>query len=161
MFIYLNLFCSEDTINSNQMTLPDTGNRSRIAFIMISVAMGSLIFSRPVTSFSLWAYYFLFIFSIGFVIFTIYSNGRKKLFFTGAYRWRNSIRGLTFLIIACVAEWIYMGKGFVRHWYETLAYAFSISMIRALSYICHRKIEVNSSTEILPGAFNILELRFL
>ncbi|CAG0956787.1 MAG: heat shock protein [Candidatus Methanoperedens nitroreducens] len=120
---------------------------------MISVAYGlTYIFQTGHIVFPYEPYYFLFIFSIGFVIFTIYFEREKKAFFH-----RELIGGaiasacLTFLIIACVAGMKYIWeKGLSGIGIETLAYAFSISMILSLIlYFVIGKIEV----KFVPGDF--------
>lgn len=117
-----------------------------IAFIMISVAYGiTYIFQTGTIVFPFGPYYFLFIFSIGFVIFTAYFEREKKAVYP-----RELIGGamasacLTFLIIACVAGIKYIWeKGLSGIGIETLAYAFSISMILSLIlYFVLGKIEV-------------------
>ena len=126
---------------------------------MISVAYGlTYIFQAGHIVFPYEPYYFLFIFSIGFVIFTYILNGRKKRFIH-----RELIGGamasacLTFLIIACVAGMKYIWeKGLSGIGIETLAYAFSISMILSLIlYFVIGKIEV----KFVPGDFrNVLSI---
>ncbi len=120
---------------------------------MISVAYGiTYIFQNGHIDFPYEPYYFLFIFSIGFVIFTIYFEREKKAFFQ-----RELIGGalasacLTFLIIACLAGMKYIWeKGLSGIGIETLAYAFSISMILSLIlYFVIGKIEV----KFFPGDF--------
>lgn len=120
---------------------------------MISVAYGlTYIFQTGNIVFPYEPYYFLFIFSIGFVIFTIYFEREKKAFFQ-----RELIGGaltsacLTFLIIACVAGMKYIWeKGLSGIGIETLAYAFSISMILSLIlYFVIGKIEF----KFVPGDF--------
>lgn len=117
-----------------------------IAFIMISVAYGiTYIFQTGTIVFPFGPYYFLFIFSIGFVIFTIYFEREKKAVYP-----RELIGGamasacMTFLVITCVAGMKYIWeKGLSGIGVETLAYAFSISMILSLIlYFVVRKIEV-------------------
>jgi len=112
---------------------------------MISVAYGiTYIFQTGTIVFPFGPYYFLFIFSIGFVIFTVYFEREKKAVYP-----RELIGGamasacLTFLIIACVAGMKYIWeKGLSGIGVETLAYAFSISMILSLIlYFVMRKIE--------------------
>jgi hypothetical protein len=124
-----------------------------IAFIMISVAYGiTYIFQTGTIVFPFEPYFFLFIFSIGFVIFTVYFEREKKVVYP-----RELIGGamasacLTFLIIACVAGMKYIWENGVSGiGVETLAYAFSISMILSLIlYFVIRKIEV----KFLPGDF--------
>ncbi|PWB54250.1 MAG: hypothetical protein C3F06_05150 [Candidatus Methanoperedenaceae archaeon] len=113
---------------------------------MISVAYGiTYIFQTGTIVFPFGPYYFLFIFSIGFVIFTAYFEREKKAVYP-----RELIGGamasacLTFLIIACVAGIKYIWeKGLSGIGIETLAYAFSISMILSLIlYFVLGKIEV-------------------
>ena len=117
-----------------------------IAFIMISVAYGiTYIFQTGTIVFPFGPYYFLFIFSIAFVIFTVYFEREKKAVYP-----RELIGGamasscLTFLIIACVAGMKYIWeKGLSGIGIETIAYAFSISMILSLIlYFVLGKIEV-------------------
>ena len=113
---------------------------------MISVAYGlTYIFQAGHIVFPYEPYYFLFIFSIGFVIFTAYFEREKKAVYP-----RELIGGaiasacLTFLIIACLAGMKYIWeKGLSGIGIETLAYAFSISMILSLIlYFVIGKIEV-------------------
>ena len=113
---------------------------------MISVAYGiTYIFQTGTIVFPSGPYYFLFIFSIGFVIFTVYFEREIKAVYP-----RELIGGamasacLTFLLIACVAGMRYIWeKGLRGIGIETLAYAFSISMILSLIlYFVIRKIEV-------------------
>jgi len=113
---------------------------------MISVAYGlTYIFQTGTIVFPFAPYYFIFIFSIGFVIFTVYFEREKKTVYP-----RELIGGvmasacLTFLIIACVAGMKYIWeKGLSGIGIETLAYAFSISMILSLIlYFVLRKIEI-------------------
>ena len=113
---------------------------------MISVAYGiTYIFQTGTIVFPSGPYYFLFIFSIGFVIFTVYFEREIKAVYP-----RELIGGamasacLTFLLIACVAGMKYIWeKGLRGIGIETLAYAFSISMILSLIlYFVIRKIEV-------------------
>jgi len=113
---------------------------------MISVAYGiTYIFRTGTIVFPFEPYYFLFIFSIGFVIFTVYFEREKKAVYP-----RDLIGGamasscLSFLIIACVAGMKYIWeKGLSGIGIETLAYAFSISMILSLIlYFVMGKIEV-------------------
>ena len=113
---------------------------------MISVAYGiTYIFQTGTIVFPFGPYYFLFIFSIGFVIFTVYFEREKKAVYP-----RELIGGamasacLTFLIIACVAGMKYIWeKGLSGIGIETLAYAFSISMILSLIlYFVMGKIEL-------------------
>jgi hypothetical protein len=120
---------------------------------MISVAYGiTYIFQTGTIVFPFEPYYFLFIFSIGFVIFTVYFQREKKAVYP-----RELIGGamasscLTFLIIACVAGMKYIWeKGLSGIGIETIAYAFSISMILSLIlYFVLGKIEV----KFLPGDF--------
>ncbi|HMB44879.1 MAG TPA: hypothetical protein VKL21_03555 [Candidatus Methanoperedens sp.] len=120
---------------------------------MISVAYGiTYIFQTGTIVFPFGPYYFLFIFSIGFVIFTVYFEREKKAVYP-----RELIGGamasscLTFLIIACVAGMKYIWeKGLSGIGIETLAYAFSISMILSLIlYFVLGKIEV----KFVPGDF--------
>ncbi|MCX9083013.1 MAG: hypothetical protein OIN83_12545 [Candidatus Methanoperedens sp.] len=112
---------------------------------MISVAYGiTYIFQTGTIVFPFGPYYFLFIFSIAFVIFTVYFEQEKKAVYP-----RELIGGamasacLTFLIIACVAGMKYIWeKGLSGIGIETLAYAFSISMILSLIlYFVMRKME--------------------
>jgi hypothetical protein len=120
---------------------------------MISVAYGiTYIFQTGTIVFPFGPYYFLFIFSIGFVIFTVYFEREKKAVYP-----RELIGGamasscLTFLIIACVAGIKYIWeKGLSGIGIETFAYAFSISMILSLIlYFVLGKIEV----KFLPRDF--------
>lgn len=113
---------------------------------MISVAYGiTYIFQTGTIVFPFEPYYFLFLFSIGFVIFTVYFEREKKAVYP-----RELIGGamasacLTFLIIACVAGMKYIWeKGLSGIGIETIAYAFSISMILSLIlYFVLGKIEV-------------------
>lgn len=117
-----------------------------IAFIMISVAYGiTYIFQTGKILFPIQPHYLLFIFSIGFVIFTVFFEREIKAVYP-----RELIGGamasacLTFLIMACIAGMRYIWeKGLRGIGVETLAYAFSISMILSLIlYFVIRKIEV-------------------
>jgi len=117
-----------------------------IAFIMISVAYGiTYIFKTGKIVFPIQPYYLLFIFSIGFVIFTVFFERELKAVYP-----RELIGGalasacLTFLIMACVAGMRYIWeKGLRGIGIETMAYAFSISMILSLIlYFVIRKIEL-------------------
>lgn len=132
-----------------------------IAFIMISVVYGlTYIFQTGHIVFPYEPYYFLFIFSIGFVIFTVYFEREKKAFFQ-----RELIGGaiasacLTFLIIACVGGMKYIWeKGLSGIGIETLAYAFSISMILSLIlYFIIGKIKV----KLFPMDFTNVLLKVL
>ena len=126
---------------------------------MISVAYGlTYIFQAGHIVFPYEPYYFLFIFSIGFVIFTAYFEREKKAVYP-----RDLIGGaiasacLTFLIIACLAGMKYIWeKGLSGIGIETLAYAFSISMILSLIlYFVIGKIEF----KFTPGDFkNVLSI---
>jgi len=116
---------------------------------MISVAYGiTYIFRTGTIVFPFEPYYFLFIFSIGFVIFTVYFEREKKAVYprelTGGAM---ASACLTFLIIACAAGVKYIWeKGLSGIGIETLAYAFSISMILSLIlYFVIGKIEVKFS----------------
>ncbi len=120
---------------------------------MISVAYGiTYIFQTGTIVFPFEPYYFLFIFSIGFVIFTVYFEREKKAVYP-----RELIGGamaslcLTFIIIACVAGIKYIWeRGLSGIGIETIAYAFSISMILSLIlYFVLGKIEV----KFAPGDF--------
>ncbi len=113
---------------------------------MISVAYGiTFIFQAGTIVFPYAPYYFLFVFSLGFVIFAVYFEHEKKVSYP-----RELIGGaiasgcLTFLVIAGVAGIKYIWeKGLSGIGIETLAYAFSISMILSLIfYFVIRKIEV-------------------
>ena len=120
---------------------------------MISVAYGiTYIFQTGTIVFPFEPYYFLFIFSIVFVIFTVYFEREKKAVYP-----RELIGGamaslcLTFIIIACVAGIKYIWeRGLSGIGIETIAYAFSISMILSLIlYFVLGKIEV----KFAPGDF--------
>ncbi len=120
---------------------------------MISVAYGiTYIFQTGTILFPFEPYYFLFIFSIAFVIFTVYFEREKKAVYP-----KELIGGamaascLTFLIIACVAGMKYIWeKGLSGIGIETIAYAFSISMILSLIlFFVLGKIEV----KFAPGDF--------
>gem|GEM_PF-573147 len=117
-----------------------------LAYIMISVAYGiTYIFQTGTVLFPIQPYYLLFIFSISFVIFTVYFEREIKLVYP-----REMIGGamasscLTFLIMAGLAGMKYIWeKGLTDLGIETLAYAFSISMILSLIlYFAIRKVEV-------------------
>lgn len=120
-----------------------------IAFIMISVAYGiTYIFRTGTIVFPFGPYYFLLLFSIGFVIFTAYFERERKAvhpndLFGGAI----ASACLTFIAIACVAGIKYIWeKGLSGIGIETLVYAFSISMILSLIlYFAIRKIEYKFS----------------
>jgi len=94
---------------------------------MISVAYGiTYIFQTGTIVFPSRPYYFLFIFSIGFVIFTVYFEREIKAVYP-----RELIGGamasacLTFLLIACVAGMRYIWeKGLRGIGIETLAMHF-------------------------------------
>jgi hypothetical protein len=113
---------------------------------MISVAYGiTYIFQTGTIVFPFGPYYFLFIFSIGFVIFTVYFEREiKAVYPRGLIGGAMASACLTFLLIACVAGMRYIWeKGLRGIGIETLAYAFSISMILSLIlYFVIRKIEV-------------------
>ncbi|MCX9084936.1 MAG: hypothetical protein OIN87_09085 [Candidatus Methanoperedens sp.] len=116
-----------------------------LAYIMISVAYGiksifqtgTMVFPEP--------HYFLFLFSIGFVIFTVFFEREIKAVYP-----RDIIGGalasacLTFLAMAGFAGMRYIWeKGLTDLGIETMAYGFSISMILSLIlYFALRKIEV-------------------
>lgn len=117
-----------------------------LAYIMISVAYGiTYIFQTGTEDFPIEPYYFLFLFSIGFVIFTVFFEQEIKAVYP-----REIIGGamasacLTFLVRAGLAGMKYIWeKGLTGLGIETLAYAFSISMILSLIlYFAIRKIEV-------------------
>jgi hypothetical protein len=117
-----------------------------LAYIMISVAYGiTYIFQTGKVVFPIQPYYLLFIFSIGFVIFTVYFEREIKAVYP-----REMIGGamasfcLTFIIMADLAGMKYIWeKGLSGLGIETMAYAFSISMILSLIlYFAIRKIEV-------------------
>ncbi len=116
-----------------------------LAYIMISVAYGiksifqtgTVVFPEP--------HYFLFLFSIGFVIFTVFFEREIKAVYP-----RDIIGGatasacLTFLAMAGYAGMKYIWeKGLTDLGIETMAYGFSISMILSMIlYFAIRKIEV-------------------
>jgi hypothetical protein len=117
-----------------------------LAYIMISVAYGiKYIFQTGTVVFPIQPYYLLFIFSICFVIFTVYFEREIKAVYP-----REMIGGamaslcLTFLIMAGLGGMKYIWeKGLSGLGIETLAYAFSISMILSLIlYFVIRKIEL-------------------
>jgi hypothetical protein len=117
-----------------------------LAYIMISVAYGiKSIFQTGHMVFPIGPYYFLFLFSIGFVIFTVFFEREIKAVYP-----REIIGGaiasacLTFLIMAGFAGMKFIWeKGLTDLGIETMAYAFSISMILSLIlYFAIRKIEV-------------------
>jgi hypothetical protein len=117
-----------------------------LAYIMISVAYGiTYIFQTGIVVFPIQPYYLLFFFSIGFVIFTVYFEREIKAVYP-----REIIGGamasacLTFLVMAGLGGMKYIWeKGLSGLGIETLAYAFSISMILSLIlYFAIRKIEV-------------------
>jgi hypothetical protein len=123
-----------------------------LAYIMISVAYGiksifqtgTVVFPEP--------HYFLFLFSIGFVIFTVFFEQKIKAVYP-----RDMIGGglvsacLTFLVMAGFAGMKYIWeKGPSGLGIETMAYAFSISMILSMIlYFAIRKIEI----KFAPGDF--------
>lgn len=102
---------------------------------MVSVAYGiKYIFQTGKIIFPFGSYYFLFIFSIGFVIFSAYFEKERRSFHQGEL-----IGGaiasacLTFLLLASVAGMKYIWEnGLKGIGIETLAYAFSISLILSL-----------------------------
>jgi hypothetical protein len=116
-----------------------------LAYIMISVAYGiksifqtgTVVFPEP--------HYFSFLFSIGFVIFTVFFEREIKAVYP-----RELIGGalasacLTFLVMAGFAGMKYIWeKGLTDLGIENMAYGFSISMILSLIlYFAIRKIEV-------------------
>lgn len=117
-----------------------------LAYIMISVAYGiKSIFQTGHMVFPIGPYYFLFLFSIGFVIFTVFFEREIKAVYP-----REIIGGaiasacLTFLVMAGLAGMKFIWeKGLTDLGIETMAYAFSISMILSLIlYFAIRKIEV-------------------
>ncbi|MFA4956103.1 MAG: hypothetical protein WC556_03915 [Candidatus Methanoperedens sp.] len=117
-----------------------------LAYIMISVAYGmTYIFQNGKMVFPIQPYYLLFIFSIGFVIFTVYFEREIKAVYPiemmgGAM----ASFCLTFIIMADLAGMKYIWeKGLSGIGIETMAYAFSISMILSMIlYFAIRKIEV-------------------
>jgi hypothetical protein len=129
-----------------------------LAYIMISVAYGiTYIFQNE--SVDLLDPYFLFLFSIGLVIFTVFFEREKKAVYP-----RNIIGGaiasacLTFLVMACFAGMKYIWeKGLTDLGIETLAYAFSISMILSLIlYFAIRKIEIKFPTKDFINVLSIV-----
>jgi len=124
-----------------------------LSYIIISVAYGiTYLFQAGRVVFPIAPYYFLFLFSIGFVIFTVFFEQEIKAVYP-----RDIIAGaiasscLTFLAIAGLAGMKYIWeKGLSGPGIETVAYAFSISMILSLIlYFAIRKIEV----KFAPGDF--------
>ncbi len=127
-----------------------------IAFTMSAVAYGITYIFRAGTFNIPVPYFFFFIFSIGFVIFTVYFEREKKAVYP-----RELIGGaiasscLTFIAMAFVTGVKYIWEnGFSGIGIETLTYAFSISMIISLIiYFASRKIEVKlihpDSTRVL------------
>jgi hypothetical protein len=119
-----------------------------LAYIMISVAYG-ITYIVQNESVDFLDSYFLFMFSIGLVIFTVFFEREKKAVYP-----RNIIGGaiasacLTFLVMACLAGMKYIWeKGLTDLGIETMAYAFSISMILSLIlYFAIRKIEIKFPT---------------
>jgi hypothetical protein len=129
-----------------------------LAYIMISVAYG-ITYIVQKESVNFLDPYFLFMFSIGLVIFTVFFEREKKAVYP-----RNIIGGamasacLTFLVMACFAGMKYIWeKGLTGLGIETLAYAFSISMILSLIlYFAIRKIEIKFPTRDFINVLSIV-----
>lgn len=131
-----------------------------IALIIVSVAYGiKYIFQTGRIIFPFGSYYFLLIFSVGFVIFSVYFEKEKKSFNQGEL-----IGGaiasacLTFLILACSAGIKYIWEnGLEGIGIETLVYAFSISLILSLIlYFVTGTLSINFDPGDFAGILSIV-----
>ncbi len=137
-----------------------------MAFVMISVAYGiTYIFEDGGIKLPIAQYYILFIFSIGFVLFSIYFE--KEI---GAVYPRELIGGaiasscLTFIITAAIGGMQYIWEnGLSRLGMDTVLYAFSISMILSLIlYFAGKRVNIKvERNEFLRVLSIVIVIAFL
>ena len=116
-----------------------------MAFVMVSVVYGiTYIFKDGYIRFPIEPYYILFLFSIGFVLFSVYFEREISAIYP-----RELIGGaiasacITFLIIATIGGILYIyEEGLYGPANETIIYSFSIAIILSLvSYFIIRRVE--------------------
>jgi hypothetical protein len=134
-----------------------------MAFIMVSFAYGiTYIFKDGSIRFPIELYYILFLFSIGFVLFSVYFEREMSTVYP-----RELIGGavasacMTFLIVATIGGILYIyEEGLYGPDNDTIIYAFSIAIILSLiSYFVIRrvefKIELNHFMKVLAIVIGI------
>ena len=120
-----------------------------MAFIMISVAYGlTYIFEEGSIKIPIEAYYIFFIFSLGFVVFSVFFEKETGAIYPGdLFGGALASAFVTFIIVAAAGGIIYiMEKGLIGLGFDNVLYSFSISMILSLiSYfvIKRRNIKID------------------
>jgi hypothetical protein len=137
-----------------------------MAFVMISVAYGiTYIFEDGSIKLPIALHYILFIFSIGFVLFSIFFE--KEI---GAVYPRELIGGalasacLTFIITSAIGGMEYiLENGLSRLGIDTVLYAFSISMILSLIlYFISKRMEIKTeSNEFIRPIAKVIGIAFI